>query len=184
MYYQSAVFFTRGTASWTHELIGGDIGWNPWMVLASNGAAHFVYHGYNGVSYATNEGGSWVEEPIDLDGQNEADDISLDASGRPMVVYVAATLVSYDPYLYSRRSRHARREAPGSLGRDDRVGHQSTKRRVLRPVGDGGGDIHPSGRLDEIKEEPAIGLPIAGLFACLNAHPPAATWAALRAETR
>ncbi|MEJ2721810.1 MAG: FlgD immunoglobulin-like domain containing protein [bacterium] len=110
MYDQSAVLYTRGTASWTHDLDGGDIGWNPWMVLDSHQAAHFVYHGYNGVSYATNAGGSWVEELIDPTGQNGADDISLDTSGRPVVVYVTAALVSYDPILYDAELRLARRD--------------------------------------------------------------------------
>lgn len=101
MYYASAVFFSRDLSTWTYDLVGGDIGWNPWMVLDSNDAAHFVYHGHNGVSYATNAGGSWGEELIDANARNEDDDIALDANGRPIVAYSISQLLTYNPpYLY------------------------------------------------------------------------------------
>ena len=100
MYYESAVLFSRGASSWTYDLVGGDIAWNPWMIIDETGAAHFIYHGFNGVSYATNAGGSWNEELVDPDGANISDDIALDAEGRPFIVYGSAVLVAVDPYLY------------------------------------------------------------------------------------
>ncbi len=69
------------------------------MVLDSNDAAHFIYHG-SYLSYATNSSGSWVEESVDLNGVNGADDIVLDTYGRPIVAFSTAVLVSVNPFLY------------------------------------------------------------------------------------
>jgi hypothetical protein len=100
MYSMSAVFYTRGTSSWTYEALNGAIGWNPWMVLDENDAAHFIYHG-TGLLYATNATGTWVEETIDSLGDNSADDIVLDGDGRPFVVYTTSELVTFEPpWLY------------------------------------------------------------------------------------
>ncbi len=101
MYYASAVYFTRGTSSWSWDLVNGDIGWNPWMVLDSSDVAHFTYHGFSGLSYATGTVGNWLEELIDPQAANEDNDITLDDNGRPFVVYSTSVLVTYEPpYLY------------------------------------------------------------------------------------
>jgi hypothetical protein len=98
-YYASANYITLEGDIWTSELIGGAIGYNPWMVLDNNDFAHFAYHG-SGLYYATNASGGWVEEMVDPGGTNEDSDIALDASGRPFLIYTNTIMVSITPILY------------------------------------------------------------------------------------
>jgi hypothetical protein len=109
-YDTSAVFFTRGASTWTYEALNGAIGWSPWMVLDGNDAAHFVHHGA-GLLYATNATGSWIEETVDAQGDNTADDIALDGDGRPHVVYTTSALVTFEPpWLFDAQLWHAWRD--------------------------------------------------------------------------
>lgn len=98
-YYASAELFTLEEGVWTSELIDGAIAYNPWMVLDANGASHFVYHA-SALFYATNARGDWVEELVDDNYVNEANDIAVDASGRPFIAYTRPTMVSFSPLLF------------------------------------------------------------------------------------
>ncbi len=112
-YNTSAVYFTRGASSWTYEALNGAIGWSPWLVLDGNDAAHFFYHGA-GLLYATNATGSWVEETVDPQGDNAADDLVLDSDGRPHVVYTTSQLVTFEPpWLYDAQLWYSWRDGGG-----------------------------------------------------------------------